>query len=75
VPRLTVLPALPARAVRPLSGRLRRWSVESQQGSRRNAMLASTALAARRAERDDVEAFLRAADAGRRAAGAAAVHG
>lgn len=40
-----------------LSGRVRAWAVESQQGARRNAMVASTALAARRAERQDVEAY------------------
>lgn len=37
---------------------LGRWPVESQQGSRRNAMIATTALAQRRAEREDVEGFL-----------------
>lgn len=42
---------------------VRRWPVESQQRSRRNAMIASTALAQRRAELDDVEEFL--ADLGR----------
>ena len=36
------------------------WPVESQLGARRNAMVASTALAARRAEREDVEAYLSA---------------
>ena len=36
---------------------LRAWPVQSQQGARRNAMIASTALAARRAERQDVDAF------------------
>lgn len=35
-----------------------RWSVESQQRARRNAMIASTALAQRRAELDEVEEFL-----------------
>ncbi|MCH1867300.1 hypothetical protein [Nocardioides sp. CFH 31398] len=35
-----------------------RWAVESQQGARRNAMVASTALAARRKERADVDDFL-----------------
>jgi hypothetical protein len=35
-----------------------RWPVESQQPARRNAMIASTALAQRRAELDDVEQFL-----------------
>ena len=37
--------------------RVRAWSVESQQGARRNAMVANTALAARRAERQDVDAY------------------
>ena len=41
-------------------GRVRAWSVESQQGARRNAMVANTALAARRAERQDVDAYLAA---------------
>jgi hypothetical protein len=44
----------------PLLGRVSAWSVESQLGARRNAMVASTALAARRAEREDVEAFFQA---------------
>lgn len=39
---------------------LRRWPVESQQVSRRNAMIASTALAQRRAEREEVAEFLAA---------------
>jgi hypothetical protein len=34
------------------------WPVRTQQGSRRNALVASTALAARRRERLDVEQFL-----------------
>ena len=34
------------------------WPVESQQGSRRNALVASTALTQRRRERDEVEEFL-----------------
>ena len=37
--------------------RVRAWPVESQLGARRNAMVASTALAARRAERQDVDDF------------------
>lgn len=37
---------------------LRAWPVDSQQVARRNAMLACTALAQRRAEREDVEDFL-----------------
>ena len=44
----------------PLLGRVSAWSVESQLRARRNAMIASTALAARRAEREDVEAFFAA---------------
>ncbi len=39
-------------------GRVHAWSVDSQQGARRNAMVANTALAARRAERQDVDAYL-----------------
>ncbi len=35
-----------------------RWPVESQQRARRNALVASTALARRRAERLEVEEFL-----------------
>ncbi len=42
---------------RPL-GAVRRWPVESQLVSRRNAMVASTALVQRRAELDEVEEFL-----------------
>ncbi len=34
------------------------WSVASQQRARRNAMIASTALAQRRAEMNEVEDFL-----------------
>ncbi len=41
-------------------GRVRAWSVESQQGARRNAMVANTALAARRAERQEVDAYFAA---------------
>jgi hypothetical protein len=36
-----------------------RWPVESQQHARRNAMLACTDLAARRAERAAVDDYLR----------------
>lgn len=36
---------------------IRTWPVQSQQHARRNAMIASTALAQRRAELDDVEEF------------------
>jgi len=41
-------------------GAVRRWPVECQLGARRNAMIASTVLAQRRAERDDVAQFLAA---------------
>ncbi len=37
--------------------RVRAWPTESQQRARRNAMIASTALAARRAEREEVDDF------------------
>lgn len=39
---------------------LTQWPVESQQQARRNAMIASTALAQRRAELDEVEELLAA---------------
>ena len=38
--------------------RVRAWPVESQQRARRNAMLAATDCAQRRAEREAVEDFL-----------------
>ena len=38
--------------------RVAAWPVSSQQGSRRNAMLAATEIRARRHEQEDVEAFL-----------------
>jgi hypothetical protein len=51
----------PLNAVRSVVlGRVRSWGLESQHGARRNAMLANTALAARRAERQDVDAYLAA---------------
>jgi hypothetical protein len=37
---------------------VRAWPVETQLGSRRNALIASTALTQLRRERDDVEDFL-----------------
>ena len=43
---------------RTLVNRVRRWPVESQLRSRRNAMIASTALAQRRAELDEIEELL-----------------
>jgi hypothetical protein len=53
------LPFVPA-AVPSLVDRARAWPVESQQVARRNAMIACTALAARRAEREDVDDYLAA---------------
>ncbi|GAA1765397.1 hypothetical protein GCM10009795_009930 [Nocardioides hankookensis] len=56
---------VPAGAARPIGravAAVREWPVESQQRSRRNAMIASTALAQRRAELNDVEDFLAALD-------------
>jgi hypothetical protein len=47
-------------SINPLSlvlERVRAWPVQSQQGARRNALIANTAMAARRAEREDVNAF------------------
>ena len=49
------------------ASRVRTWSVGSQQRARRNAMLAATDCAQRRAEREDVADFL-ARRAGRPAA-------
>lgn len=70
--RLLTTPLRPGlRAASGVVGRLRRWPVESQQSSRRNAMVACTALAARRAERDEVEDFLQGLRETRRAAAAA----
>ena len=46
----------PRRLVRTLLA----WPVETQQGSRRNALVASTALTQQRRERDEVEEFLEA---------------
>jgi hypothetical protein len=46
---------------------LDRWARASQQGSRSNAMVATTVLTQRRVERDEVEAYL-ARRTGRRTA-------
>lgn len=43
-----------------LADAVHRWAVESQQRARRNAMLAATECAQRRAERDDVDEFFTA---------------
>lgn len=46
--------------IRHAERRLTSWSVESQLAARRNAMVASTALARRRAEREEVDDFFAA---------------
>jgi N-dimethylarginine dimethylaminohydrolase len=43
---------------------LRAWPADSQMTARRNAMVACTALAQRRAEREEVEDFLASLAAG-----------
>ena len=64
--RLTVLPPLstprtvPGAAWQALRHSVQQWAVGSQRTACRNAMVAGTALAARRAERKDVEEFLAA---------------
>ena len=57
---MRLVPLRAARPVRHVVTTVREWPVESQQRSRRNAMIASTALAQRRAELEDVEDFLAA---------------
>ena len=60
-PRLTVLTttrSVPGSAWQALTGSVRRWALDSQRGACRNAMVAGTALAARRAERQEVEEYL-----------------
>jgi hypothetical protein len=44
-----------------LAAAARRWSTSSQTRARRNAMVALTSLAERRAEREDADAYLEAA--------------
>jgi hypothetical protein len=53
---------------------LARWPVRTQQHARRNALVASTALAERRRERSEVEDFLTRHAATRAAEHAAARH-
>ncbi|CAN5381795.1 hypothetical protein BH09ACT12_BH09ACT12_33020 [soil metagenome] len=58
-----MLGTLPLHA--PLSGvltRLREWPITAQQQARRNAMVAATACAQRRIEREEVADFLRSHD-------------
>lgn len=77
--RLRVLPpistprSVPAAAWHALRGSVQQWAVDSQRAACRNAMVAGTALAARRAEREDVEEFL-AAREGRTAAAPETAH-
>ncbi len=51
-----------------LAAAARNWSVESQQVSRRNAMLAATQCAQRRAEREDVADYFESRTAPQRPA-------
>ena len=44
-----------------LADAARRWSVSTQTRARRNAMVALTSLAERRAEREDADAYVAAA--------------
>ncbi len=50
-------PRFPASQIASLVASFRAWPLGSQQVARRNAMIASTVLAQRRAEREDVEEF------------------
>ena len=59
-PATTRATRIPRRALSHLltgGRRVAAWPVSSQQGSRRNAMLAATEIRARRHEQEDVEAF------------------
>ncbi len=60
VPALPAVTRLAPRALRYAATPALRWSEACQHASRRNALVASTLLAQRRAERDDVEEFLAA---------------
>ena len=53
-----------------LAAAARNWSVESQQVSRRNAMLASTQCAQRRAERQEVADYFATRNPSQRSASA-----
>ncbi len=55
---MNVASHLIGRPLREMVEAVRRWPVESQRAARRNAMVASTALAQRRAELAEVEEFL-----------------
>lgn len=61
--RLTLLSttrSAPGSAWHAVVGTVQRWALDSQRTACRNAMVAGTALAARRAEREEVEEFLAA---------------
>ncbi len=58
--RRVVLPVLD------LAGAARRWPVASQERAQHNAMVASTAAARRRVERNEVEDYLERLEATRR---------
>ena len=68
---LTTTRSVPASAWVSLGQRLQssvvtsvqRWAVESQRAACRNAMVAGTALAVRRAEREEVEEFFASREA------------
>ena len=55
---IQLLQAQALRLVDPALQAVSQWPVASQQRARRNAMIASTDLAQRRAVREDVEEFL-----------------
>jgi hypothetical protein len=57
---LSLIPR-PRRTPLSLAAAARRWSTSSQTRARRNAMVALTSLAERRAEREDADAYLEAA--------------
>ena len=62
------LPLGPARRLLHLGRSVATWPVASQHGSRRNAMLAATAISHRRREQREVEEFLTGVRPRRRAA-------
>ena len=72
----TLISLVSSTRVRPthLTSAVRRWAASSQQVARRNAKLASTECADRRAVRLDVDAYLRD-HLSRRAEVGVAVHG
>ncbi len=53
-----MIPGFPVRMLARFGQTIAEWPVASQQQSRRNAMVAATDCAQRRAEREDVAAYL-----------------